>query len=136
MKNFNEIFNKYDFYNGRLICSSKSLYHKKFPDHNVLFNANIFIKEGKIFYGDIDLNIDNVVLQKICNELNEEFIVVRELYGRFGGEKKPYHELEKLASAKFTPNKNFYLIRDYNLGENFNNWLKIDIGVDTSKNKK
>lgn len=108
-----EIFHKHGFHNARLIAGSKSLYRRRFPNHDVMFNANIITKEGKIFYGDIDLDRDNLPLQRICNEIGEEFIVVSEMLGRFGAEERSYEELEKDAHAKFIPNKRQYLVKKY-----------------------
>lgn len=111
--NKHEIFRKHGFHNARLISGSKSLYRRRFPTHNILFNANIFTKKGKVFYGDIDLDKDNLPLQRICNEIGEEIIIVEEMLGRFDAENRSYEELEADAFAKFIPNKRQYLLRKY-----------------------
>lgn len=110
MKN---IFKKYGFHDGRLISFSKSGYRSRFPNHDIIFNANIFTKSGKEFHGDLDLTVDCHYLQKVCNELGEEMIVVSEFLGRFGAEERPYEELEADAHAKFIPNKRQYFQRKY-----------------------
>ena len=107
------VFEKHRFYNGRMISGSKSGYRKWYPNHDVIFNANIFTPSGKEFHGDLDLTKDNLPLQRICNELGEELIVLSEMLGRFGAEDRPYEELEADAHAKFLPNKRQYLERRY-----------------------
>ena len=106
-------FEKHGFHNSRMISGSKSGYRKRYPDHDIIFNSNIFTLNGKEFYGDINLTKDNPLLQKICDELGEEMIVLTEMLGRFGAEDRPYEELEADAHAKFLPNKKQYLVRVY-----------------------
>ena len=107
------VFEKHNFYNGRMISGSKSGYRKRYPKHDIIFNANIFTQSGKEFHGDLDLTKDNLLLQKICDELGEEMIVLSEMLGRFGAEDRPYEELEVDAHAKFLPNKKQFLVREY-----------------------
>lgn len=116
------VFKKHDFYDSRMISNSKSGYRRRYPKHDVIFNANIFTSNGKEFHGDLDLTKDNLPLQRICNELGEEMIVLSEMLGRFGAEERPYEELEADAHAKFLPNKRTYLVRTY---EGFHG-VKID----------
>jgi hypothetical protein len=109
MGRIEEIFNKYGYNNGRLISGSKSGYRKMFPDNYVIFNANIFTKsKHKIWHGDLDITKDASILQKICNEIGEEMIVVSEMKGGFGGEKRKYEEIRKTAEVIFTPNNDNY----------------------------
>ena len=107
------VFEKHNFYNGRMISGSKSGYRRRYPNHDIIFNANIFTQNGKEFHGDLDLTKDNLPLQRICNELGEEMIVLSEMLGRFGAEDRPYEELKTDAHAKFLPNKRQYLVREY-----------------------
>lgn len=108
------IFEDNGLYQGRLISGSKSGYRNRYPDHDILFNANIFIpSKGKVWYGDLDITLDAPVLQKICNEYNEEMIIVPEMLGRFGTENRSYDEISKDAYVKFNPNNNKYLLRIY-----------------------
>lgn len=66
-------------YEGRLIASSKSLYHKNNPNSLVYFNACIFNSKGKqIWWGDIDLTKDEEKLFKIREESKEDFYVTPE----------------------------------------------------------
>lgn len=107
------VFEKHHFYNGRMIWGSKSGYRRMYPNHDVIFNANIFTKSGKEFHGDLDLTKDCLPLQRICNELGEEMIVVTEMLGRFGAEDRTYEEIFQDAHAMFLPNKRNYLERKY-----------------------
>jgi len=107
-------FERRNFYLGRMIGGSKSGYRRRNPNNDILFNANIFVPSGeKDWYGDLDLTKDAPALQEICDELQEEMIVVSEMLGRFGAEKRKYKELEADAHAKFIPNSNEYLLRVY-----------------------
>ena len=107
------VFEQQGFHNGRMISGSKSGYHRRYPDNDIMFNANIITKNGKEFHGDLDLTKDAYELQRICNKLGEEMIVVSEMLGRFGAEERPYDVLMNDAHAKFTPRKRTYHVRLY-----------------------
>lgn len=99
---------------GRMIGGSKSGYRMRNPENDILFNAYIFVPSGKKdWYGDLDITKDAQTLQEICDELQEEMIVVPEMLGRFGAEERQYKELEADAHAKFIPNEKEYLSRVY-----------------------
>ena len=140
MTKIDDIFQKHGFppY-GRLISGSKSGYRKRYPDNDVIFNGNIFIKsKGKIWYGDLDLTKDAGNLQKICDDLNEEMIVVTEMLGRFDDKKRQYNEIFNDAHALFIPNTNEYNVRVYKgfksvLIDNVN--IITSMGVDWKKIK-
>ncbi len=84
----NKIAQKHLGYSGRLLCGSKSTYRRKYPEHYVLFNANLFtINYGKIWYGDIDLNIDKNKIVKISEQLKETVFLIPEWEGRFDNTK-------------------------------------------------
>ena len=69
---------------ARLISWSKSAYHRAYPGHKVIFNANVCTKEdGKIWYGDIDLTLDEGKLKKLDEELDQEIFVLWEMSCRF-----------------------------------------------------
>jgi len=83
---------------GRMISASKSFYRTQFPDHKVYFNANIICKTfNKIWYGDIDLDLDEEKLIKIADQIDEDIYVLYEMDARFGAEDRPFDELKKLA---------------------------------------
>jgi len=97
LKDF-EIFGKHGLMNGRMLSGSKSGYHDKYPDHLVIFNANIVTKsKGKVIYGDIDINKDIDTLKKISEELGEHLYVLYEMDCRFDTEKDDIKELIKNA---------------------------------------
>jgi hypothetical protein len=106
------VLEKHGFRDGRLIGWSKSGYRRAYPNHDVVFNANIFTPSGKNFHGDLDITKDCLPLQRACNDLGEEMIILFESLG-WGAEKKTYEELEVDAHAKFTPNKRYYAERKY-----------------------
>ena len=100
-----DVFEKHRLMLGRMISGSKSGYCQKYPKHDVRFNANIFIPStGKVWFGDLDITVDNKKLQDVCNELDEEMIVVPEMMGRFGAEEEPYKKIFEHAHTRFTPN--------------------------------
>jgi hypothetical protein len=86
---------------GRMLSFSKSHYRKEHPEHQVLFNANVFCEEsGKIWYGDINLTLEGNLLGEIATELNTTLYVLREMDGRFENEcLNPY---DMIQAAYFT----------------------------------
>lgn len=104
-----EIFSKHGLNINRMISASKSGYRKRHPENFVMFNANIFIRsKHKVWHGDIDVTKDAINLQKVCDEIGEEMIVVSEMKGRFGAEEFKYKEIRKTADVIFTPHKTYY----------------------------
>lgn len=87
---------KHDFYNGRMISGSKSMYGRNNPNHKVYFNACIFdVNCVQIWYGDLDLTTDFDNLQKVCNETNQIFYVTPENPFRSDFHKITQKDLEK-----------------------------------------
>lgn len=74
---------------GRMISGSKSGYHRAFPQQVPVFNANICTNKGKIWYGDIDLTLDEAKLQQLSRELRQNLYVLYEMDGRFENESVP-----------------------------------------------
>ena len=77
------IFRKYDLFNGRMITSSKSFYKRENPDNLVVFNAGIaFYDENgriyKIFGGDIDITKESEKLIQISKELKQILYIFNE----------------------------------------------------------
>jgi len=95
------VFTKHGFNLGRMISGSKSGYVNKHPKNQVIFNANVFNAEGKIWYGDLDLTLDNDKLQDVANELNFDLYVLREYDGRFENEGIKFDEVKKRAVKVF-----------------------------------
>lgn len=74
---------------GRMISQSKSQYRITYPEHLVVFNANVCILDGKIWFGDIDVNRDKLKLMDTAKELQESIFILKEMDARFENENKP-----------------------------------------------
>jgi hypothetical protein len=77
-------------YPGKMISGSKSFYSRTFPDHVVVFNANLFVGKTKIWYGDIDVTESLETLKDLASAIGEKLYVLFESDGRFDKEKNPY----------------------------------------------
>lgn len=74
---------------GKIICGSKSGYHRTYPRNLVAFNANIIINDAKIWYGDIDVTLSGAILKEIAINNNVDIYVLREMDARFENEFNP-----------------------------------------------
>lgn len=75
---------------GRMISYSKSGYRDRNPNNLVIFNANVCTKkEGKIWYGDLDITIDQKKLSQLAKEIGQDLHVLYEMDGRFENEESP-----------------------------------------------
>ena len=93
-----QYFDAYSFHKGRMIGGSKSYYRKEHPDDLIIFNANVLMSDyGKVWYGDLNLTEDYLVLKDIAQSLNSTLYVLWEMDGRFGDENKSIDELIKKA---------------------------------------
>lgn len=70
---------------GRMIWHSKSGYNERFPDRAPLWNANICTRDGKIWFGDLDLHHDEEPLLVLSRSLGKTVYVLSEPDGRFFG---------------------------------------------------
>ena len=77
---------------GRMISFSKSGYHKRHAGHVVVFNGNVCLEAGKIWWGDIDITLDEAKLVALAKRLDQTVYVVYERDGRFGNESEPLLE--------------------------------------------
>ena len=85
-----QVFEAYKFYTGRMIGGSKTGYSIQRPNNLILFNANVLMPDyGKVWYGDLNLTEDYLVLKEIAKSLNTTLYVLWESDGRFGEENKP-----------------------------------------------
>ena len=101
-----QFFNAHSFHNGRMIGGSKSGYRNMHPDDLIIFNANVLMPGyGKVWYGDLNLTEDYLVLKEIAQNLNTELYVLREMDGRFGEEDKSLDELIKKSVWNTTEEK-------------------------------
>jgi len=98
MIDFNKIFTQNGLNNGRMISFSKSIYRENNPDHDVIFNANVFtLNDGKIWYGDLDLTLNSGTLLNISKEIKQRLYVLREHDGRFENEELDKKEIKRSA---------------------------------------
>lgn len=85
---------------GAMISGSKSGYREAYPKNLVVFNSNVCTRDGKIWYGDLDITKSWDKLQTLANALGKEIYVLYEMHGRFENEDRP---LIEQAVAKFSP---------------------------------
>lgn len=75
---------------GRMVSGSKSGYSSRHPKNIVVFNANVFYLGEKIWYGDLDLTLDEDKIVTLAKNLGGGILhVLRESDGRFGAESNP-----------------------------------------------
>ena len=64
-----QYFDAYGFHDGRMLGGSKMDYSEKHPDDLIIFNANVLmLGYGKVWYGDINLTEDYLVLREIATQ--------------------------------------------------------------------
>ena len=106
-------FESHGFDSARIITGSKSVYKSSKPKDLIIFNANVFMKDmGKVWYGDLNLTEEYMVLKSIAESLDTTLYVLWEMDGRFGKEKKPIDELIKKSAwntDEVKPTKDWYL---------------------------
>ena len=79
---------------GRMIAASKSQYCVEHQGELVIFNANVITKsKGKIWYGDLNINLDFDNLKNVADQLKENLYILMEGDARFGYEKRPVKDL-------------------------------------------
>jgi hypothetical protein len=77
---------------GRMISASKSAYRDEHPDHLVVFNANLCLAGAKVWFGDVDLTLDEPDLLKLAAQVGEITDLLSEYDGRFQYEDAPMLE--------------------------------------------
>lgn len=93
MKNL-QILREENLVTGRMLSYSKSEYRENNPNSVVYFNANIVTaKDGKIWYGDLDLTKDADALKRVSEKLGETLFVLKEMDCRFEDEGKDSSQL-------------------------------------------
>ena len=106
-------FESHGFNSARIITGSKSVYKSSKPKDLIIFNANVFMKDmGKVWYGDLNLTEEYMVLKSIADSLDTTLYVLWEMEGRFGKEKRPIDELIKKSvwnTDEVKPTKDWYL---------------------------
>ncbi len=74
-----QVLRYFGFRNSRVIASSKSAYRKSNPSHLVVFNSQIFTRNGTVIYrGDLDLTLDAARLTAAARSIGEPLFVLRE----------------------------------------------------------
>ena len=99
-------FSAFGFHDARMIGGSKSVYRQEYLDDLIVFNANVLMPNyGKVWYGDLNLTRDYIVLKSIADTLDTKLYVLWEMDARFGEETKPLNELLDKAVWNTTENK-------------------------------
>lgn len=90
-----KIFESHGFNFSRLIGGSKTLYRRAHPEHDIVFNARIYLLEDyqnnpkmikdfcegqkiEIWYGDLDLTLDREELKKVQKEIGITIVITTE----------------------------------------------------------
>ena len=75
-----EIFHKHGLHSARMVGFSKSTYKSDHPYNDVYFNANVItINYGKVWYGDLDIDVDSEKLIEISKEIGEPLFILYEM---------------------------------------------------------
>jgi hypothetical protein len=94
IQDIQKIFEAHNFFDGRMIGGSKTQYRKEHEGDLTVFNANIVMSEfGKVWFGDLNLTEDYLVLREIAECLDSTLYVNDEMSARFGNENRPVKEL-------------------------------------------
>jgi hypothetical protein len=101
-----QYFDAYSFHDGRMLGGSKVDYSEEHDGDLIIFNANVLMPGyGKVWYGDLNLTEDYLVLREIAEKLNTDLYVLWEMDARFGKEDNPIDELIKKAVWNTTEDK-------------------------------
>ena len=74
---------------GRMISLSKSGYRKNYPDRVPVFNGNVCLVGGKVWWGDLDLTLDEPELVALARRVGQTVYVLYESDARFCNEGRP-----------------------------------------------
>ena len=100
-----QYFESHSLYVARML-GSKWQYHEQHPEDLIVWNANVLISDyGKVWYGDLNLTQDYILLKSIADALDNTLYVLWESDGRFGEENKPIDELIKKSMWNTTDDK-------------------------------
>ena len=107
-----QYFESHGFYNARMLSGTKWGYQEEHPEDLIVWNANVLMKDmGKVWYGDLNLTKDYIVLKSIAHSLDTTLYILWESDGRFGEENKPIDELIKKSvwdTDDIKPTKEWY----------------------------
>jgi hypothetical protein len=98
-----EIAKKHLGYTSRLISGSKGQYRWDNPRNFVKFNANVCtLSHGKIWYGDVDVTLEEKKLLSLAKELKENIYLLSEMDARsFHDDDQEKENQPDLAKAAF-----------------------------------
>ena len=112
VEDIQQYFESHSLYVARMIGGSKTGYCTEYPDDLIVFNANVLIPDyGKVWYGDLNLTQDYILLKSIAESLDTTLYILWEMDARFGEEMKPIDELIKKAAwntDELKPTKEWY----------------------------
>ena len=107
-----QIFESNEFPFGYMLDGQKWKYSVSFPNHLVIFNANVLTKShGKVWYGDLDISMSHARLKKIAEQVGEPLYILHESAARFGEENKPVKRL--LAQAVWDTTQDVIFLNEY-----------------------
>ena len=106
VEDIQQYFESHSLYVARMIGGSKMGYRTEHPDDLIVFNANVLMPGyGKVWYGDLNLTQDYILLKSIAESLDTTLYILWESDGRFGEERKPIDELIKKSVWNTTDDK-------------------------------
>ena len=121
VEDIQQYFESHSLYVARMIGGSKTGYRTEHPDDLIVFNANVLIPDyGKVWYGDLNLTQDYILLKSIAESLDTTLYILWESDGRFGEERKSIDELIKKSVWNTTddkPTKEWYIEKTNKLYE-------------------
>ena len=121
VKEVQKYFDAFEFYDARMIGGAKWEYTEQHPDDLIVFNANVLMPGyGKVWYGDLNLTQDYILLKSIAESLDTTLYILWESDGRFGEERKSIDELIKKSVWNTTddkPTKEWYIEKTNKLYE-------------------
>ena len=107
-----QYFESHSLYVARMLSGTKWGYHEKYPEDLIVWNANVLIPDyGKVWYGDLNLTQDYILLKSIAESLDTTLYILWEMDARFGEEMKPLNELLDKAvwnTTEDNPTKEWY----------------------------
>jgi hypothetical protein len=116
-----QYFESHSLYVARMIGGSKMGYRTEHSDDLIVFNANVLMPGyGKVWYGDLNLTQDYILLKSIAESLDTTLYILWESDGRFGEERKSIDELIKKSVWNTTddkPTKEWYIEKTNKLYE-------------------
>ena len=99
-------FDAHGFCDARMLGAHKIDYRMENEGDLIVFNANVLMSGyGKIWYGDLNLTLEWVILKSIAQSLNTTLYILWEMDARFGEEGKPFEKLIEKAVWNTTDDK-------------------------------